>query len=98
MREIAPCACVIANDKEDRIKIELQLPGVDKKDVSLEMKKDSFCISAPRGEELEYSGCYTLPYEVESGREEIRFENGLLRVSVPISTGMEQKTIYRPSA
>ena len=98
MREIAPCACVIANDKEDHIKIELQLPGVDKKDVSVEMKKDSFCISARRGEELEYSGCYALPYEVESGREEIGFENGLLRVSVPISRGMEQKTIYRPLA
>jgi HSP20 family molecular chaperone IbpA len=50
------------------------------------------CVRAP-----EYLGCYTLPYEVESGGQEIRFEGGLLKVSVPIK-GLEQKIIYRPSA
>jgi HSP20 family molecular chaperone IbpA len=51
------------------------------------------CVRAP-----EYLGCYTLPYEVESGKQEIRFEGGLLKVSAPVTTGLEQKHIYRPLA
>ena len=57
------------------------------------LKMKRVCVRAP-----EYLGCYTLPYEVESGKQEIRFEGGLLKVSVPVSTGLEQKHIYRPSA
>jgi len=50
------------------------------------------CVRAP-----EYIGCYDLPYEVESGGQEIRFEGGLLKVFAPIK-GLEQKHIYRPLA
>lgn len=48
--------------------------------------------------DLEYLGCYELPYEVGSGGEEIKFEGGLLKVSIPIAKGLEQKIIYRPLA
>ena len=52
------------------------------------------CVRAP-----EYLGCYELPYEVGSGGgEEIKFEGGLLKVSVPFAKGLEQKIIYRPQA
>ncbi len=51
------------------------------------------CVRAP-----EYMGCYDLPYEVESGGKEIRFEGGLLKVSAPITKEPEQKRIYRPLA
>jgi len=51
------------------------------------------CVRAP-----EYLGCYTLPYEVEFGKQEVRLEGGLLKVSAPFSTGLEQKYIYRPLA
>jgi hypothetical protein len=58
-----------------------------------EMKKDIFCVRAP-----EYLGCYTLPYEVGSGEEEIRFEGGFFKVFVPVAKGLEQKRIYRQLA
>jgi HSP20 family molecular chaperone IbpA len=51
------------------------------------------CIRAP-----EYMGCYTLPYEVEPGKQEIRLEGGLLKVVTPVTTGSRQKHIYRPLA
>ena len=51
------------------------------------------CGAAP-----EYLGCYTLPYEVGSGKQEIRFEGGLLKVFAPVAKGLEQKYIYRPLA
>ena len=51
------------------------------------------CVRAP-----EYMGCYTLPYEIESGGQEIRFEGGLLKVFAPAAKELEQKRIYRPLA
>lgn len=51
------------------------------------------CVRAP-----EYLGCYILPYKVESSRQEIRFEGGLLKVFVTVADGLEQKRIYRPLA
>jgi len=51
------------------------------------------CVRAP-----EYMGCYDLPYEVESGEQEIRFEGGLLKVFASNTKESEQKHIYRPLA
>ena len=56
---VTPCACVSHDDQNGRLQIELELPGVDKKDIRLEMRSDSFCVTAPRGEDTEYSGCFT---------------------------------------
>ena len=56
-------------------------------------KMKRLCVRAP-----EYLGCYTLPYEAEFGKQEVRLEGGLLKVSVPVSTGLKQKHIYRPLA
>ena len=50
------------------------------------------------GTAAEYLGCYTLPYELESGGQEIRFEGGLLKLFAPVTEGSEQKYIYRPLA
>ena len=51
------------------------------------------CVRAP-----EYLSCFTLPYDVLSGKEEIRFEDGLFKVFAPAAKGLEQKIIYRPLA
>lgn len=82
--KVTPCACFSHDDKDERLKIELELPGVDKKDISLDMRKDSLCVTAPRGEDTEYSGCYMLAHEVEPDKTEAKFENGLLRIFAPI--------------
>jgi len=50
------------------------------------------------GTAAEYLGCYTLPYELESGGQEIRFEGGLLKLFDPGISELEQKRIYRPLA
>jgi HSP20 family protein len=81
--KITPCTCFSHDEKEGRLRIEVQLPGVSKKDISLEMRRDSFCVSAPR-EETEYSGCFMLSHAVEPEKAEAKYENGLLQVSAPI--------------
>ena len=50
------------------------------------------------GTAAEYLGCSTLPYELESGGQEIGFEGGLLKVVAPGTSELEQKHIYRPLA
>jgi hypothetical protein len=47
-----------------RLRIDMEMPGVDKKDISLEMRKNSFCVSAPRGQDTEYSGCFKFAHEI----------------------------------
>jgi HSP20 family protein len=82
--KVTPCVCFSHDDKEGRLSIEVQLPGVDKKDISLEMRRDSFCVTAPKGEDTQYSGCFMLAHEVESAKTQARYENGLLKVFAPI--------------
>ena len=81
--KVTPCACISHDDKDGRLKIELELPGVDKKDITLDMRKDSFCVSAPR-EDTEYSGCFMLAHEVVPEKTEDKYESGLLKVFAPI--------------
>lgn len=88
--KVTPCTCISHDMDQGHLKVELEMPGVDKKDIKLDMRKDSFCVSAPRGEDTEYSGCFMLAHEVLADRAEARYENGLLRINAPIR-GWEQK-------
>ena len=81
---IMPCACFSHDDQGGGIRIDIEMPGVDKKDISLEMRKDSFCVSAPRGQDTEYSGCFNLAHEVVPEKTEAKYESGLLRIFAPI--------------
>ena len=53
----------------------------------------NLCVRAP-----EYLGCYILPFKVKSGKQEIRFEGGLLKVFESGTSELERKQIYRPLA
>lgn len=88
--KVTPCTCISHDRDEGRLKMELEMPGVDKKDIKLDMRQDSFCVSAPRGEDAEYSGCFMLAHEVLADKTEARYENGLLKINAPIR-GWEQK-------
>lgn len=81
---VTPCACVSHDEKEGYLRIEMELPGVKKEDISLDMRKDSFCVTAPRGEDTEYSGCFMLAHDVLPEKTEAKYESGLLKISAPI--------------
>jgi HSP20 family molecular chaperone IbpA len=98
MEKIEPCTCYFVDDKAGRLGIDVRLPGVQEKDVTLEMKKDNFCVRALKGEDLEYSGCFVLPQEIESDKRVARFEDGLLRIIAPKVRGWVDRIIYRPLA
>lgn len=79
-----PCACFSHDDQTGRLKIEMELPGVNRQDISIDMRKNSFCVSALRGEDVEYAGCYMLAHEIYPEKAEAKHENGLLRIFAPL--------------
>ena len=89
-KKVTPCTCFSLDDRQERLNITVEMPGVDKNSISLDMWRDSFCVSAPR-EETEYSGCFMLAHEVEPDRAEARYENGLLNIFAPMKD-WEKKT------
>ena len=88
--KLTPCACFSHDETAGRLKIEVEMPGVNKNDIKLDMRSDSFCLSAPRGDDTEYSSCFMLSHEVEAGKTEAKYENGLLKIFSPIK-GWDKK-------
>ena len=76
----------IDHDKE-KFHIEVELPGVKKEDIQLDVGDMSFCIKAP-AEEVTYSCCYTLAHEVDTKKAVATYNNGLLRVILPLKAKM----------
>jgi len=96
MKRIEPCTYFFPDDKTGRLGIEVKLPGVEKKGITLEMKNDNFCVRALKGEDFEYSGCFVLPQEIEFDKRVARFEDGLLRIIAPKVRSWTDRVIYRP--
>ncbi len=82
--KVMPCACFSHDEEEGRLRIDMELTGVEKKDINLEMRKDTFCISAPRGQETEYAGCFKLSHEILPEKAEAKYDNGTLTIFAPI--------------
>lgn len=63
--------------------VEVELPGVKKKDVDLTMHEDIVHILAER-EDLAFHGHLHFPLKVNPEKAEAKFSSGLLRVEVPV--------------
>jgi HSP20 family molecular chaperone IbpA len=78
--EIKFPSCALSHDESGgRLRIDVEIPDVNKDDIRLEMRKNSFCVSAPI-----YSRCFMLTHEIEPEKTEAKYENGLLRIFSPI--------------
>jgi len=71
------------DQKEGRYFFEFEMPGVDKKDISLDFWGENFCFQAKK-DDAEYSGCYMFPHFVEPDKAKAHYENGVLRVFAPL--------------
>ena len=69
--------------KEGRYYFEIEMPGVSKKDVSLDMWGENFCVWAKK-DESEYSGCYMFPHYVEPEKAQAWYEDGVLKIHAPL--------------
>ena len=74
-------ACIDAEG--ENYVVEVELPGVSKKDVELSMHEDIIHVLAER-EDLAFHGHLHFPIKVNPKKAEAKFGNGLLRVMVPL--------------
>jgi HSP20 family protein len=104
LESFSPSIDVKENDKEFIIKAEL--PGVEEKDIDVTVTNDSVTIKGEKKEEKEDkdknyyymersygSFCRVIPLEaeIESGKVEARFKNGILDIKLPKSQSAKAK-------
>ena len=90
------------------IKVVAELPGVEEKDVSVELAGDILTIKGEKKAETEredqgyhlaerrygtFSRVLRLPYEVEADKVQATFRNGVLTVTMPKPAGQQPKRI-----
>ncbi|MCW4002823.1 MAG: Hsp20/alpha crystallin family protein [Candidatus Bathyarchaeota archaeon] len=85
-----PTACFCHDEKEYLINFEL--PGVDKDHIEVHVSEQSLCVTGSR-DDAELAGCYTLAHEVDADKAEAKYENGLLRLRLPLKEPAEGKKI-----
>ena len=85
-------------DNDDSIVIKAELPGVDKKDVSIDVKDRVLTLKGERNHENEvkeenyyrkersygkFQRMFTLPAEVDPDKINAEFKDGLLKIEIP---------------
>jgi HSP20 family protein len=87
---IIPTASFCHDEKE--YVIDFELPGVDKEHIELEVGGQSLCVAAS-SENAEFAGCWTLAHEVDEEKAQAKYENGLLRLKLPLKKAFEGKKV-----
>ncbi len=87
---VTPEVCIDHDDSDFYINVEL--PGVAKEHVNLSVGPQSICVEAIR-DDIVYQGCFTLAHMVDEAKAKAKFENGLLRIEVPLKAPIKGKRI-----
>jgi HSP20 family protein len=87
---ITPEVCIDHDDSAYYIDVEL--PGVDKGHVDLSIGEQSVCVEAAR-DDVVYLGCFSLAHPVDETKAVAKFENGLLKIEVPLKAPIKGKRI-----
>lgn len=105
-------ACEIL-DEEKSYKVSLDIPGLSKDEIEIEVKDNSLLISGERKEPAhteksqvtrsekrygKFSRVFTLPKDINSEGIEASFENGVLLVSLPKEEKVQARKIAITSA
>jgi len=86
--KVSPEVWSYTDDEHSDLTIEITIPGVKKKDISVKMHEDSLSLSAAR-EEFGYATTLSFCCPVKVAEAKAKYENGLLRIEVPFKTYME---------
>jgi len=89
-----PDMCVFSDDNLETLNIQVELPGVDKKDIDLRFYDDGFYIVAYK-EDTKYMGSYALICPVQPERAIANYSNGLLTVNVPYKKPLQEAVKIR---
>jgi HSP20 family molecular chaperone IbpA len=85
---LSPAICAYPDDKCENLKIEVVLPGVEKKDISFKISENGFYIKASK-EGVEYADSYPIYCAVIPEKAVANYSNGVLKVTVPYQQPLE---------
>ena len=89
---VPPTVCAYHDEKDENLIIEVELPGVKKKDLKLEMTDEGFCASGERADSI-YQACYRFLHEITLDEAKAKFDSGLLTITVPFQKPAKPKEI-----
>ncbi len=87
---VTPEVCIDHDD--DAYYIDVELPGVDKENVDLSVGEQSVCVEAAR-DDIVYLGCFSLAHAVDETKAKAKYDNGLLKIEVPLKAPIKGKQI-----
>jgi len=87
---VTPEVCIDHNDSS--YYIEVELPGVSKEHVDLSVGTQSLCVEAAR-DDVVYLGCFSLAHPVDETKATGKFDNGLLKIEIPLKAPIKGKKI-----
>ena len=90
----SPDVCSYVNQENNRLHLDISLPGVKKENIQLKMRDDSFYLAAPR-DDIEYVTTQAFCCPMNSKEAEAKYENGLLKIEVPFKEVMEKAVEVR---
>ncbi len=73
---------VVIHDQEGYY-IEVELPGVKKKDLELEVAEQGFTVKGSRSD-FDFVGSYYLAHQVNTEKVKAKFDDGLLDITIPL--------------
>ncbi len=85
-----PFVDTVVDDKENKLKVVAEMPGVEREDIQLEAHEDSLSIRAERGER-KYDTRVPLSTKVEPSSANATYNNGILEVKLKLKEGQHPK-------
>ena len=86
--KVAPDTVAYADGGQDKLIVEFAIPGAPTETIDVKVLKDSVYLLAP-ARDIEYVSALALTWPVKPEKAEATYENGLLRIEVPLKDPME---------
>jgi HSP20 family protein len=79
---LSPNVCIFSDEDLETLNIQIELPGVAKKNINLRLFEDGFHLEANK-EGTKYRGTYALMFPIRPEKAIAEYSDGLLTVNVP---------------